>query len=190
VQRFALCLVGLSVVAGTAQAVDRAEGCVGINDDQARLACYDAAYGRVPAQAVPERAVAPAAAPASVAAAAPAASSVAAPAAASPVGAPAAAGAVSAEQARQEFGLPESQKAGAETKPTEITAKVVSVGRHSVPGRWTVTLDNGQVWEQRETTPAARRPSPGDTVTIRKAVLGSYLLNSPATGSSRVRRVR
>jgi hypothetical protein len=53
-----------------------------------------------------------------------------------------------------------------------------------------VTLDNGQVWEQRETTPPARRPKPGDPVTIEKSSFGSYLMVAPGRGSNRVKRVR
>lgn len=72
----------------------------------------------------------------------------------------------------------------------EIFGTVVSVGGQSHYGRWVVTLDNGQVWEQRETAAESRRPKPGDMVKIKKASLGSYLLSAPNRGSSRVRRVQ
>ena len=77
-------------------------------------------------------------------------------------------------------------KSGAE----KISAVVRSVGSQSHYGRWVVTLDNGQVWEQRETTAEAKRPRPGDAVTIEKSSFGSYLLVAPGRGSNRVKRVR
>lgn len=70
-----------------------------------------------------------------------------------------------------------------------MSATVVAVGSHQV-GRWVVTLDNGQVWEQRETTAAAQRPRPGDAVTVRKASLGSYMMSVAGRGASRVRRAQ
>ena len=162
--RLALSLFGFGLCAQVATAADPGSDCVGIDDDRARLACYDRALGRVP----PIGAIAPAAAPAAASA----------PAAALPA------------QAEQNFGLSASQQRTAEGAPTEIVATVASVQSHSYVGRWIVTLDSGQVWEQRETTPEARRPRVGDKVTIREATFGSYLLTAPGRGSSRVKRIR
>jgi hypothetical protein len=148
--RFAVTVLGLIICIESAGAAEPASQCVGIDDDRARLACYDEAFGRV--------------APAAATAAAPA-------------------------RTEKDFGLSVEQRT-VDKEPSELVAKVASVQAHSHVGRWIVVLDNGQVWEQRETTSEARRPRPGDTVTISKASLGSYLLASPGRGSSRIRRIR
>lgn len=59
----------------------------------------------------------------------------------------------------------------------EISAKVTSVAFNSL-GRFTVTLDNGQVWRQLEGdtgTPQFGRKG-NDTVSISRGILGSYNL--------------
>lgn len=155
--RFALTLLGLSICVQAATAAEPASQCVGIDDDRARLACYDEAFGRV----------------------APAGATMRAPATATAVPA----------RPEKDFGLSVEQRA-VDKEPTELVATVTNVQNHSHVGRWIVTLDNGQVWEQRETTPQARRPRPGDQVTISIASLGSYLLTAPGRGSSRVKRLR
>lgn len=161
--RFALTLLGMSLCAQAASAAEPASRCVGIDDDRARLACYDEAFGRMAPVGATARA-------ATVAGAAPTPSAV-------------------PERPEKDFGLSAEQRAP-NREPKELVATVANVQAHSHIGRWIVTLDNGQVWEQRETTSEARRPRPGDTVTISKASLGSYLLTAPGRGSSRVRRIR
>jgi len=143
--RLVLSLVGLGMLPLLASAADAGSDCVGIDDDRARLACYDELHGRV-----------------------------------APIGANVATAALPAASQGRVVG----------ESPTEIVATVVAVQAHSHVGRWIVTLDNGQVWEQRETTPEARRPRVGDKVTIREAAFGSYLLQAPNRGSNRVKRVR
>lgn len=166
-QRFALTLLGLNICAQAAGAAEPASHCVGIDDDRARLACYDEAFGRVTPQGTTTHAATTA--------------TTSAPAAASTAGVPA--------RAEKEFGLSAEQRA-VHKEPSELVATVTNVQAHSHIGRWIVTLDNGQVWEQRETTATTRRPRPGDHVTISKASLGSYLLSAPGRGSSRVKRIR
>lgn len=157
-------------------AADSIEHCVAIEDGAARLACFDAATGR-PDRAGLQRH--------DTAVAATAATTPASP----PAAAPTAARNRTPEQAAAEFGLSAAALAR-EQGIYEIAAVVQSVEQSSHIGRWVVTLDNGQVWEQRETTAPARRPRPGDQVTIKEASLDSYLLNAPGRGASRVRRIR
>lgn len=103
---------------------------------------------------------------------------------------PAAVRGVSAEA---EFGLskwtkrnldPEAAKAA----PQRITARVRQVGRQR-DGRFIVTLDNDQVWMQSETMSRAG-VAVDDTVTIREASLGSFLLVTTNDVATRVRRVK
>lgn len=159
-----------------AHAADPLSHCVALEDAAARLACFDAATGR-PDRAGLQRAdaaVATVAAPSSVS-----------PATAMPQALPNR----TPEQAAAEFGL--SAAALAEGRGVnEISATVRSVDQSAHVGRWVVTLDNGQVWEQRETGTDARRPRAGEQVRIEQAALGSFLLRVPGKGTHRVRRVR
>lgn len=55
--------------------------------------------------------------------------------------------------------------------------------------RFVATLDNGQVWSQAETNTRIDIRV-GDTVTIRRGALGSYLLSDGEGLATRVKRVR
>ncbi len=178
---FVLLVFGLGFPA--AHAADKAGGCVAIDDDQARLACYDEASGRsavIRARGTAAVAGAPAAATAAKTA----------PTAGTPGPAPAPTPSPSPEQATQNFGLSAEKVLGPQDGPSEIKAKVATVQANEITGRAVVTLDNGQVWQQVEATKATRRPRAGDAVVIREASLGSYLMMTPDRGSARVRRLR
>jgi hypothetical protein len=160
--------------------------CVGISSGADRLACYDKLAGRVSAPnagpvAAPPAATSPAAT--SPAATAPAATAPAP--AASVVAAPAPAAAPTEE----DFGRSKVRKAASSGAPPEIksiTSKVAAFGR-SPNHRTQVTLDNGQVWEYQDD------PDPllsiGDSVTIKRATLGSFILLTPTKLSHRVSRI-
>ncbi len=67
-----------------------------------------------------------------------------------------------------------------------IVATVTDV-RQSTTRKLTVTLDNGQVWRQLDSRPM--RLGAGEAVVIRKASLGSFLMEKQSGGRSiRVRR--
>jgi hypothetical protein len=150
--------------------------CIGISSSADRLACYDKLAGRVSAPKAAPVAAAPGAAAPGPAAPASAASVAAAP-------APAAAPTV------EDFGLSNVQKAASSSSPPEIksiTAKVAGFG-HSPNRRTQVTLDNGQVWEYQDDPDSLL--SIGDSVTIKRATLGSFLLLTPSKLSHRVHRI-
>ncbi|HKR34272.1 MAG TPA: hypothetical protein VJT10_05505, partial [Steroidobacteraceae bacterium] len=123
----------------------------------------------------------------------------AAPAAASTVPAAAAASSVAAPtpSAEDKFGYrgniarADLDKKTAEERQEyeQLTAKVSELG--TMPhGELLLTLDNGQVWQQKPGD-RAMRIKVGDAVTIRRASLGSFLLTSQTTnGSMRVTRVK
>jgi hypothetical protein len=178
-----------SVWGSSATAVEPARHpCAAIADDQGRLACYDAQFGRpAPAQAVASGAAAGAAVAAgsSATAAAPVGGPV-----VNPVVNPAASPAASPDA---DFGLTQWKKrsldpATASTAPQRITARVSQVERQR-DGRFVVTLDNAQVWQQSETMSRAR-VAVDDEVTIREASLGSFLLLTANEVATRVRRVK
>lgn len=148
--------------------------CVDIADDAARLACYDRIAGRpvsAPAPAAPAPATVPArsvAPPAAVAAVEPA-----------PTKDPVA-----------EFGL--SQQAVKQRNPEgwveSITGTVLGVTQNA-SDRYVVELDNGQVWAQSETNSYPTLKI-GDSVSIRRGAVGSFVLTGPRSVSWRVRRLR
>jgi len=150
------------------------EQCRDITNTAERLACYDRLAGRASAKAPPS----------SPAAAAPAAAPViAAPVSGAPAGAP----------TPSDFGLSKVQKERANTassSPAEIKSITAGVTgfRKGPSGRPRVLLDNGQTWEYEEDGDYLL--AVGDSVTIRRASLGSFLLVTPSKLVHRVRRIR
>jgi len=66
-----------------------------------------------------------------------------------------------------------------------IEARIVEI-RNSASGKAVITLDNGQVWMQTESSRA--RLSVNDKVTIRRRSFGSYMLHNKKT-AIRVKRI-
>lgn len=167
-----------------AAASESGHACASIADDQRRLACYDEAFGQ-PVSVVPT-----VAAPAVASSAAVAGSGTPAVASAAAVSSAATTGAVDPQA---DFGLSEQAKVARDpekaklTNPDSITATVTEVGKRP-RGEFIVTLDNGHVWMQSETNSRARL-AVGDTVTIKKGALASYLLITPSKVATRVKRV-
>jgi hypothetical protein len=159
---------------------DSPEQCAGVSDDSARLACYDRIFRKPDPPTGANSAAAPGPAAASARTGVAGTSSAATTAA------------VSTPQ--DDFGLSEAAKrardpeTAKEQMPESLTGKVASVGRRPT-GELVVTLENGQVWAQIQTDTKAR-VNAGDTVTIKKAALGSYLLVTPGKLATRVRRVK
>lgn len=71
---------------------------------------------------------------------------------------------------------------------SELVAKVTEVSKRP-NGTHVITLDNGQVWVEKTLEPFLRI-SVGDEVTIRPAVLGTFLLSTPGSRSTRVTRTK
>ncbi len=69
---------------------------------------------------------------------------------------------------------------------SQIEAKVTDV-RKSATNKLTITLDNGQIWRQLDSRPMHLKS--GETVIVRKASLGSFLMEKKSGGrSTRVKR--
>lgn len=141
--------------------------CRGIADSSARLACYDSAVdqeSRLQTTTTPKdpaNTVAPAAAP--------------------PTG----------EElfGKSSSGVAESISGAAKVKiPDSLTATISGLAQ-ARDGRVSMTLDNGQLWRQVDTTHLKLRV--GDKVTIRAAMMGSFLLTRDGSKVSiRVSRAR
>jgi hypothetical protein len=153
-----------SMVSGGASAADQSKGakCAALDDPAARLACFDAAFPRAPHSGPPN--------PAKVAVATDEPASEA-----------------------QNFGLSASQINAVDPKPVQppvaATTAAVKTVRRLPSGHLRIGLDNDQLWQQTEIDSRVWL-QPGDRVTIRHAALGSYLLDTPAHFSTRVRRIQ
>jgi len=156
-----------------------------------RLSCYDRLSGRAvqsAAAAAPPPA-APAAPPAAVqaspaAAAPPAAAPPAAVQASPPPAAPPAAAAAAAVPPKESFGLYAAEHP-APRVASSLQARVVAVG-NSASGRMTVSLEGGQLWELDDADPLL---AVGETVSIHRAALGSFLMQTATKRTHRVHRL-
>jgi hypothetical protein len=193
----AMLLASLSSTAAAAQPSDPFEACARETDSTARLACFDraiAARRATPAAPAPAAASRPAPAPAApatgtsagtaaAAATTAAATTAAATSAAATGSALGDAGLTAREQhrARRERGEPEPPP------PAPIVAKVVRV----IPREPLISafeLDNGQIWEQSETTNFPAKPQ--EEITIRPGVLGAFFLKSASGAVVRAHRLK
>jgi hypothetical protein len=166
--------------------------CMKIDDDDARLACYDVQLGRVPGAAQAGGPRTPAGSAAATAVVETGTAPVAA--AGATVAAPAAQVGAAPARPEDDFGLTAEQRDARATeaesvdKTDHITA-IVRTAKMTASGRLLVTLDNGQQWVQVE--PSSRQYFfEGDTITIRKASLGSFLASGPRSGTGiRIKRL-
>jgi hypothetical protein len=135
--------------------------CANIEEQLKRLGCYDQVAER-PVGATAANANAPAVAGTPKASATPAASP------------------------KQTFGL-YSVEHPAPPPATEslISAKVISLGSNA-RGRQTVTLEGDQVWELDSADPVL---ATGETVTVKRGTLGSFILTTAAGRLHRVHRI-
>ena len=163
----AILACALPIQQATAQAPPPAVvACMNEHDPTQRLACYDREVPRAVAATRP-----PGSTPAS--AAAPAAQSTAAE--------------VDA------FGMTtqiQRQQTGASAPPRldKLTARITAVSLKP-RGEFIVTLDNGQVWEEAETTSHLPLRA-GDDITIKRGMLGAFYMSSQQVLGLRVKRVR
>lgn len=82
------------------------------------------------------------------------------------------------------------EQAGASAPPRldKLAARITALSRKP-GGEFVVTLDNGQVWEEAETTSHLPLRS-GDDITIKRGMLGAFYMSSQRVLGLRVKRVR
>src|ERR1039457_4287397 len=158
------------------------DDCRAMTKDAQRLACYDQLFPR------PVPSASTASTP-GAAVTAPLASAV----SPAPTAAQGSEGAKS-DEAPQQFGLtPAQQRAAAggteRAKTTEQISATVTALQHEPGGEFVVFLDNGQVWRQSEPDWWSP-PQKGDRVTIRRGLLGSFMLVPAGHLATHVRRLR
>jgi hypothetical protein len=166
------------------------KACAAIVAPADRLACYDkltAPAAGPAASSAPTAGAPPAPVPALVPAPTGAAPTAApAPAAAAPAVPAGAAPSAAAPLSKESFGLYSAEHPAVFYSTTSITATVVKL-RFIPNGHTSITLDGGAVWELETSDPVL---SKGDTVTIKRASLNSFLLTTSSGRTHRVRRLQ
>jgi hypothetical protein len=177
-----LAIAATLAAVGTARAAGGPQGdlaaCGAIADPTERLACYDRVAGR-PATAAAPAAGAPRAAPAAPQPVAPAQPAAAATQAATP---PAQ---VQGAAAAASFGAYQTEHPVTHVADS-LTARVSAMGK-TIDGQPTVTLEGGALWLLDEVDPLM---AVGDTITIKRGLFGSFLLETPTRRVHHVRRIR
>lgn len=77
---------------------------------------------------------------------------------------------------------------GGDKAETETLRAVLKSVRSDAEGRLVMTLEDGAVWGQIDGQSLGKPPKAGDTVEIRKAAMGSYLMKIGSQPAIRVRR--
>ena len=161
-----------------------ATDCSSVADDKSRLKCYDEQAHRQAPKAVAPAASASSAAPAQAASAAhvpsppPAAASSKPAAAASDFG-------LGEEAVRRKR---EAEQPSAPKESDQLVARVKAVTTKA-RGEFRITTEEGQVWEETEHTPDTIAPAVGESVTIKRGMMGSYFLTRKSAPAARVKRI-
>ena len=80
------------------------------------------------------------------------------------------------------------RKAAMDGELKEISGRTRAVAQNGYSGL-IITLEDGARWEQTDSVALGRSPKPGDTVTIKRAAMGSFKMNFAVGPSFRVRRI-
>jgi hypothetical protein len=170
--------------------------CGALTDPAERLACYDRLAGRpaapapiaptAPKPAAAAQPPAPVTPPSSASSPAPAAAVPASPPARAAGQADAAAKPAAPPADAASFGSYPAEHPAAPQVAKTLTTRVTAMGK-TIDGRPTVTLEGGALWLLDEVDPLL---AVGDTVTIRRGALGSFLLETHTRRLHHVRRIR
>ena len=159
--------------------------CAAIPSQSERLACYDKLAGRGPAVTAPNSTGTQA--PATTPNAARTRATPAAPPTSETAAQPAPATPPTTVVPKEAFGIyKEEHPVVAKSETNSITAKVAGVS-YDPYGRETITLQEGGVW-QLDGSDALL--ASGDSVTIKRATFGSYVLTTGSGRTHHVRRLR
>ena len=84
--------------------------------------------------------------------------------------------------------LPRTVKERTQHEIKQVIARATAATNDGI-GHWTITLDNGTIWKMSETVPNFEPPHVGDAIRIRRASLGSFLMDVNFQTAVRVTRV-
>lgn len=94
---------------------------------------------------------------------------------------------------RQAFGLElptlSILEKGVDKAETEKLQSVVKAARVDAEQRLVITLEDGAVWRQIDDTMLGKPPKAGDTIEVKKAAMGSYVMKIGSQPAIRVRRI-
>jgi hypothetical protein len=169
---------GFSHAYAADRTTDALLACANESEDAQRLRCFDAVVANL--RKAPAAPAATAAAPPPAAAAPSRTAAAPAPAASSPTPA-------SAPTAEQRFGARGDISPDKHEEIDELTGTVTEIGTKP-HGELIVTLDNGQVWAEKQSGSKVKLKT-GDTVKIERGAMGSYTLIANGR-SSKVSRIR
>lgn len=168
----ALGLLYQAALADDGSLEDRIRVCTGEADDTRRLACFDREAGMLPEPGETVSAETESA-PVAVAETAP----------------PPVAESASTDEFGMTPELARSQRTGEEeAELREISATVVKVSKRP-RGELVVTLDNGQIWTEKNAE-YGLRVKVGDTIVIKRGRIGGYRLVGRGNRASQVRRIQ
>ena len=181
--RLLLVLLGVSGTAAAADPIADISRCAAVAGRDERLACYDSLGARYAVRKGTS------VAPATPAAAAPAAAAVPPASVARPQPTAPVAKAAAPTESRADFGLKPNQKPKDPEEPKKLTVieGVVSGFGRSPNGHQVVRLDDSQSWELLQD--ADPLLTPGAKVSIRRALLGSFIMTTPSGREHRVKRL-
>ncbi|MEJ0038680.1 MAG: hypothetical protein WDO68_21830 [Gammaproteobacteria bacterium] len=175
----ACALVAFGCLASGPSLAQSGTDCSSVADDMSRLKCYDEQAARQKKKT---------AAPPVASTPAPAASTPK-PAAPSPAPAKPAAGpddfGLDAEAVRRKQA---AANPDAPREPEQVVARVKAVTTRP-RGEYRITLEDGQVWDQTQHSASDVPPEAGETVTIKRGMLGSYFLSRAVGMALRVKRI-
>src|SRR5690606_30656037 len=79
---------------------------------------------------------------------------------------------------------------GERSKPLESVSDVVAQARQGPDGKWLVELEGGAAWQQTDAAFLSKRPKAGSKAEIRKAPVGGFFLKLDGQPAVRAKRVR
>ena len=77
---------------------------------------------------------------------------------------------------------------GEKSDEADRLTETLAAAWHTPDGKWVFRLQNGAVWRQIDDNYLSRDPHPGSAIVIRRAMLGSYILNVDGQPALKVHR--
>jgi hypothetical protein len=79
---------------------------------------------------------------------------------------------------------------GEKSRPLDSVSGVVAQARQGPDGKWLVELEGGAAWQQTDAAFLSKKPKPGSKAEIRKATVAGFFMKLDDQPAVRARRVR